>query len=199
PVDRAPHRSLLRRRPGGAPRADRARDLRRAHPRYRRSRASGVLSARRPGRRARRSAALDARPGGPRDGALSRRARPPARRRARRDRAGRPTPLGAGAAPRARVRRAGAARAPARPDAAAPAPGRDPADRQRRPRPRRAHAMILARLALGAAAGWAAYAWGAHLLTPGCVWRGPATRRHLAVTFDDGPDRAWPARTLAGL
>jgi len=59
--------------------------------------------------------------------------------------------------------------------------------------------MILARLALGAAAGWAAYAWGAHLLTPGCVWRGPATRRHIALTFDDGPDPAWTERTLAVL
>ena len=48
--------------------------------------------------------------------------------------------------------------------------------------------MIVARLALGAAAAWAAYAWGAHLLTPGCVWRGPATRRSVALTFDDGPD-----------
>ena len=57
--------------------------------------------------------------------------------------------------------------------------------------------MILARLALGAAAGWAAYAWGAHLLTPGCVWRGPATRRRIALTFDDGPDAAWTDQTLA--
>ena len=29
--------------------------------------------------------------------------------------------------------------------------------------------MILTRLGLGAAAGWAAYAWGAHLLTLGCA------------------------------
>src|SRR5207245_803078 len=120
-------------------------------------------------------------------------------RRASRDRAGRPAPLGAHAAPRARVRRARAARAPARSDAAAPAPGRDPADRQRRPRPRRAHAMILARLALGAAAGGAAYAWGAHLLPAGGAWAGPPTRRHIALTFDDGPDPAWTERTLAVL
>jgi peptidoglycan-N-acetylglucosamine deacetylase len=56
--------------------------------------------------------------------------------------------------------------------------------------------MILARLALGAAAGWAAYAWGAHLLTPGCIWHGPSTRRAIALTFDDGPDPAWTERTL---
>ena len=57
--------------------------------------------------------------------------------------------------------------------------------------------MILARLALGAAGAWAAYAWGAHLMTPGCVWRGPAARRRIALTFDDGPDAAWTERTLA--
>jgi len=56
--------------------------------------------------------------------------------------------------------------------------------------------MILARLALGAAAGWATYAWGAHLFTPGCIWHGPATRRAIALTFDDGPDPAWTDRTL---
>jgi len=57
--------------------------------------------------------------------------------------------------------------------------------------------LILGRVALGAAAAWVAYAWGAHLLTPGCVWRGPATRRRIALTFDDGPDAAWTERTLA--
>ena len=56
--------------------------------------------------------------------------------------------------------------------------------------------MIAARLALGAAAGWVLYAWGAHLLTPGCVWRGPATRRRIALTFDDGPDLVWTERIL---
>jgi peptidoglycan/xylan/chitin deacetylase (PgdA/CDA1 family) len=56
--------------------------------------------------------------------------------------------------------------------------------------------MILGRLAVGAAAAWAAYTWGAHLLTPGCVWRGPATRRRIALTFDDGPDPIWSARIL---
>ena len=59
--------------------------------------------------------------------------------------------------------------------------------------------MIVARLALGAAAAWAAYAWGAHLLAPGCVSRGPATRRRIALTFDDGPDPVWTERTLAAL
>jgi len=57
--------------------------------------------------------------------------------------------------------------------------------------------MIVARLALGATAAWAAYAWGAHLVTAGCVRRGPATRRRIALTFDDGPDPAWTERTLA--
>jgi peptidoglycan/xylan/chitin deacetylase (PgdA/CDA1 family) len=57
--------------------------------------------------------------------------------------------------------------------------------------------MIVSRLALGAAAAWAAYAWGAHLVTGGCVRRGPATRRRIALTFDDGPDPAWTERTLA--
>lgn len=56
--------------------------------------------------------------------------------------------------------------------------------------------MILARLALGAAAAWMAYAWGAHLLTPASVWRGPATARRIALTFDDGPDPAWTPRVL---
>jgi peptidoglycan-N-acetylglucosamine deacetylase len=56
--------------------------------------------------------------------------------------------------------------------------------------------MRIGRLALGAAAGWAAYAWGAHLLTSGCIWRGPQTRRAIALTFDDGPDPAWTERTL---
>ena len=59
--------------------------------------------------------------------------------------------------------------------------------------------MILGRLALGAAAAWAAYTWGAHLLTPGCVRRGPATRRRIALTFDDGPDAVWTERILDGL
>jgi peptidoglycan/xylan/chitin deacetylase (PgdA/CDA1 family) len=59
--------------------------------------------------------------------------------------------------------------------------------------------MIVARLALGAAAAWAAYAWGAHLLAPGCVSRGPATGRRIALTFDDGPDPVWTERALAVL
>jgi peptidoglycan/xylan/chitin deacetylase (PgdA/CDA1 family) len=28
------------------------------------------------------------------------------------------------------------------------------------------------------------------------VWRGPSTRRRLALTFDDGPDATWTERTL---
>jgi len=56
--------------------------------------------------------------------------------------------------------------------------------------------MILGPLAAGAAAAWAAYTWGAHLVAPGCVRRGPATRRRIALTFDDGPDPVWTSRTL---
>jgi peptidoglycan/xylan/chitin deacetylase (PgdA/CDA1 family) len=56
--------------------------------------------------------------------------------------------------------------------------------------------VILARLALGAAGAWAAYAWGAHLLTSGCVRSGPAARRAIALTFDDGPDAVWTERIL---
>jgi peptidoglycan/xylan/chitin deacetylase (PgdA/CDA1 family) len=56
--------------------------------------------------------------------------------------------------------------------------------------------VILARLALGAAGAWAAYAWGAHLLTTGCVRSGPAARRAIALTFDDGPDAVWTERIL---
>jgi peptidoglycan-N-acetylglucosamine deacetylase len=55
---------------------------------------------------------------------------------------------------------------------------------------------MLARLALGAAGAWAAYAWGAHLLTAGCVRRGPSERRAIALTFDDGPDAVWTERIL---
>ena len=57
-------------------------------------------------------------------------------------------------------------------------------------------AMILARLALGAAGAWMAYAWGAHLLTLASVWRGPATGRRIALTFDDGPDPTWTPLVL---
>jgi peptidoglycan/xylan/chitin deacetylase (PgdA/CDA1 family) len=41
-----------------------------------------------------------------------------------------------------------------------------------------------------------AYAWGAHLVTPASSWRGPATARRVALTFDDGPDPAWTPRVL---
>jgi peptidoglycan/xylan/chitin deacetylase (PgdA/CDA1 family) len=56
--------------------------------------------------------------------------------------------------------------------------------------------MILGRLALGAAAAWSAYTWGAHVVAPGCVRRGPGTRRRIALTFDDGPDPIWTERAL---
>lgn len=56
--------------------------------------------------------------------------------------------------------------------------------------------MILTRLGVGAAVGWAAYAWGAHVLTLGCVWRGSRATRRVALTFDDGPDRDWTPRVL---
>jgi len=59
-----------------------------------------------------------------------------------------------------------------------------------------AAAVILTRLGLAAAAGWAAYAWGAHLLTLGCVWRGSDASRRVALTFDDGPDPDWTPRVL---
>lgn len=35
---------------------------------------------------------------------------------------------------------------------------------------------------------WAAYTWGAHLLTLGAIRRGPESQRRVALTFDDGPD-----------
>lgn len=52
---------------------------------------------------------------------------------------------------------------------------------------------------VGAAAAWGAYAWGAHLLTLGCVWRGPRTDHRVALTFDDGPDPEWTPRVLDAL
>jgi peptidoglycan/xylan/chitin deacetylase (PgdA/CDA1 family) len=48
---------------------------------------------------------------------------------------------------------------------------------------------------LGAAA-WIGWAWLPHLLTPACVWRGPAGERRIALTFDDGPDPTWTPRVL---
>jgi peptidoglycan/xylan/chitin deacetylase (PgdA/CDA1 family) len=58
-----------------------------------------------------------------------------------------------------------------------------------------------ARLLLGGGAGlawaWGLYAWGAHLATVACVWRGPGSLRRIALTFDDGPDPVWTPRVLA--
>jgi peptidoglycan/xylan/chitin deacetylase (PgdA/CDA1 family) len=51
----------------------------------------------------------------------------------------------------------------------------------------------------GAAVVWAGYAWGAHLLTLGATWRGPALGRRIALTFDDGPDPAWTPRIAEAL
>ncbi len=48
--------------------------------------------------------------------------------------------------------------------------------------------MSVAPLFLIPPALWAAYTWGAHLLTLGAIWRGPNTHRRVALTFDDGPD-----------
>ena len=55
--------------------------------------------------------------------------------------------------------------------------------------------MIGRALALGAAA-WIGWAWLPHLVTPLATWRGPRTRRSLALTFDDGPDPEWTPRVL---
>ena len=55
--------------------------------------------------------------------------------------------------------------------------------------------MIAGALALGAAA-WIGWAWLPHLATPACTWRGPRAHRHVALTFDDGPDPEWTPRVL---
>ena len=49
---------------------------------------------------------------------------------------------------------------------------------------------------LAAVAAWAGYAWGAHLATPLCTWRGGRHPRRIALTFDDGPDPEWTPRVL---
>lgn len=54
----------------------------------------------------------------------------------------------------------------------------------------------LARGLVLASGGFVVYAWAPHLLTLGCVWRGPRDGRRLALTFDDGPDPAWTPRVL---
>ena len=58
--------------------------------------------------------------------------------------------------------------------------------------------MRLARVGVAAAALWAGYAWGAHLLPARATRRGPAAGRRIALTFDDGPDPTWTPR-IAGL
>ena len=47
-----------------------------------------------------------------------------------------------------------------------------------------------------AATGIVGYAWGAHLFTLGCAWRGAPTDRRIALTFDDGPDPVYTPRVL---
>jgi peptidoglycan/xylan/chitin deacetylase (PgdA/CDA1 family) len=49
---------------------------------------------------------------------------------------------------------------------------------------------------LAAPALWAAYTWGSHALTLGCVWRGPREGRKVSLTFDDGPDPETTPRVL---
>ncbi|HLC41181.1 MAG TPA: polysaccharide deacetylase family protein [Methylomirabilota bacterium] len=47
--------------------------------------------------------------------------------------------------------------------------------------------------------GWMAYTMGAHLLTVGCVRRGPRDKRSIALTFDDGPDPDYTPELLRAL
>ena len=56
--------------------------------------------------------------------------------------------------------------------------------------------MRLARVGVAAAALWAAYAWGAHLVPARATRRGPAAGRRIALTFDDGPDPTWTPRIV---
>ena len=49
---------------------------------------------------------------------------------------------------------------------------------------------------LAAPGAWAGYTWGSHLLTLGSVWRGPRSKREIALTFDDGPDPEQTPRIL---
>lgn len=46
-------------------------------------------------------------------------------------------------------------------------------------------------LALGALTAWVGYAWLPHLVALGGIRRGPIAGRHIALTFDDGPDTRW--------
>ena len=71
--------------------------------------------------------------------------------------------------------------------------GREPSHRG--PRPRAGVDAMMARLGgalvLGALGGWVGYAWLPHLHPLTGQRRGSATRRHMALTFDDGPDVRW--------
>ena len=58
---------------------------------------------------------------------------------------------------------------------------------------------MIGRLAVGAAALWVGYAWGAHLAPWLAIRRGPADGRRIALTFDDGPDPEWTPRVLDAL
>lgn len=57
--------------------------------------------------------------------------------------------------------------------------------------------MSWRRVAVGAAALWVGYAWGAHLVPAVFVRRGDRRARRVALTFDDGPDPVWTPRVLA--
>jgi peptidoglycan/xylan/chitin deacetylase (PgdA/CDA1 family) len=49
---------------------------------------------------------------------------------------------------------------------------------------------------LGAPGVWAAYTWGAHLVSLGGIRRGRRSGRLAALTFDDGPDPVHTSRVL---
>lgn len=55
---------------------------------------------------------------------------------------------------------------------------------------------VAVRAVVGALGAWVSYAWLPHLGTPAAVWRGPAHRRRVALTFDDGPEPRWTPRVL---
>src|SRR5213076_780392 len=123
---------------------------------------------------------LAARPGAPQR----------ALRRPRGDRARRTFLPRARPSARPRARRPRPPRPPPRPNPRRAAGRRDPAERHGRARATGtagATAVILTRLGVGAAAGWAAYAWGAHLLTLGCAWRGSRAGRRVRSRSTTAP------------